>query len=139
MFCAVNRGRLVTRAEIARACNSSENHLGQIVNQLGQLGLITTLRGRGGGLKLARDPAGITVGEVFRTFEADTPVAECFADVDNTCPLIEACRLRGAIMDAVQAFYGHLDGLTLESLVCGNVALDRLLNLEPACTPAKAS
>lgn len=136
MFCAVNDPRLVTRADVAQACNSSENHLGQIVNRLGQLGLLTTLRGRGGGLKLARPASEISIGAVFRQFEADTPVAECFADVDNTCPLVDACRLKLAIADAVEAFYDHLDGLTLDALVCDNVGLDRLLRMAPACAEA---
>ena len=93
MFCAVNMDRRVTKHDIAEACNSSENHLGQIVNQLAQLGFLETTRGRGGGLTLARAPGQISIGEVFRLLEADVPVAECFADVDNTCPLTDACRL----------------------------------------------
>ena len=48
------------------------------------------------------------------------PIAECFADVDNTCPLTEACRLRLAIADAAEAFYAHLDTVTLDALVCNN-------------------
>ncbi|MCR9112689.1 MAG: Rrf2 family transcriptional regulator, partial [Rhodobacteraceae bacterium] len=34
-----------------------------------------------------------------------------------------ACRLRLAIADAAEAFYAHLDGITLDSLVCDNDAL----------------
>jgi len=123
MFCAVNPDRLVTKTEIAERCNISESHLAQIVNRLGQLGFLRTQRGRTGGVTLGRAMADISVGEVFRKLEENVPVAECFADVDNTCPLTDACRLRHALTEAVEAFYARLDEVTLDELVCGNDAL----------------
>jgi len=123
MFCAVNPDRLVTKAEIADRCNTSETHLAQIVNRLGQMGFLRTQRGRTGGVTLGRPMEEISVGEVFRRLEENVPVAECFADVDNTCPLTDACRLRHALVDAVEAFYARLDEVTLDALVCGNDAL----------------
>ncbi len=113
MFCAVNPGRLVTKSDIAGPCNASENHLAQVINRLGQRGFLHTQRGRNGGLRLARAPGEIVIGDVFREFESEVPLAECFADLDNSCPLKAACRLRLAIRDAAEAFYGHLDGVTL--------------------------
>ncbi|MFB9149733.1 RrF2 family transcriptional regulator [Roseovarius ramblicola] len=130
MFCAVNPDRLVTKAEIAERCNTSESHLAQIVNRLGQLGFLRTQRGRTGGVTLGRPMSEISVGEVFRKLEENVPVAECFADVDNTCPLTEACRLRHVLVEAVEAFYLRLDKVTLDELVCGNDALVSIF-----CTP----
>ena len=126
MFCAANDGRLVTKSEIAVCCNSSENHLAQVINQLGQLGYLHTRRGRNGGITLGRPAVDIQIGAVFRALESSVPLAECFADVDNTCPLVDACRLRLAIADAAEAFYAHLDEITLDALVCGN---ERLLDI----------
>ena len=123
MYCAANMDRLVTKAEIARCCNTSENHLAQVINQLGQLGYLRTQRGRNGGLELGHPMAAIRIGDVFRALESQVPIAECFADVDNTCPLVEACRLRIAVADAAEAFYAHLDDITLDALVCGNKRL----------------
>lgn len=123
MFCAANPGRLVTKTEIAERCNTSESHLAQIINRLAQLGFLRTQRGRTGGVTLGRPMAEIRVGEIFRSLEEETPPAECFADVDNTCPLSGACRLRLALSDALDAFYGHLDEVTLDALVCNNDAL----------------
>jgi len=131
MFCAVNPDRLVTKAEIAERCNTSETHLAQIVNRLGQMGFLHTQRGRTGGVTLARPMQDISVGEVFRKLEENVPVAECFADVDNTCPLTDACRLRYALADAVEAFYARLDEVTLDSLVCGNDALFTIFCAQP--------
>lgn len=126
MYCAANNERLVTKSEIAECCNTSENHLAQVINRLGQLGFLYTQRGRNGGLRLARPETEIQVGEVFRAIEAQVPITECFADADNTCPLIDACLLRPAIADATEAFYARMDMLTLDQLVCGN---DKLLSI----------
>lgn len=127
MYCAANTDRLVTKSEVAARCNASENHLAQVVNQLGQLGYLKTHRGRNGGLELSRAAGQILIGEVFRAMEAPVPLAECFADVDNTCPLVDACRLRIALADAAEVFYAHLDAITLDALVCGNAPLLEIL------------
>ncbi|MHA7851982.1 RrF2 family transcriptional regulator [Roseovarius sp.] len=123
MFCGANIDRLVTKSEIAARCNTSESHLAQVINRLAQLDFLHTQRGRSGGIALARPMTEIVIGDVFRQLEANVPIAECFADVDNTCPLVTACRLRHAIADAAEAFYAHLDKITLDVLVCDNVAL----------------
>ena len=136
MYCAANSDRLVTKAEIAERCNASENHLAQVINQLAQLGFLHTQRGRKGGLSLSRGADEIQVGDVFRALEAPVPLAECFADVDNTCPLIDACRLRVALTEAANAFYATLDPITLDSLVCDNAALMDILAPNGGCRAA---
>lgn len=138
MFCAVNMGRTVRSTDIAEACNASGNHLAQVINQLHQQGFVTTLRGRFGGLQLARAPKEISIGKVFRLFEAGLPFAECFSPDQNSCPLIADCRLRGYIARAVEAFYHELDLVTLDDLVRGNCGLAELLAIRPvpvACHP----
>ncbi|MBV7395414.1 RrF2 family transcriptional regulator [Mameliella sediminis] len=130
MYCAANPGRLVTKHEIAERCNASENHLAQVINQLAQMGFLHTQRGRNGGLELGRPAADIVIGDIFRALEQPVPLAECFADVDNTCPLTEACRLRSALTEAANAFYATLDPITLDSLVCNNAALINIISAE---------
>ena len=132
MFCGVNAGRTVRSAEIAAACNASENHLAQVIHQLQHLGFVRTLRGRGGGLTLARPAAEISIGTMFRQFESGHPFAECFTGADNTCPLKEACRLRGYLERALDAFYAEMDRVSLQDLVQGNCGLDALLTLRDA-------
>lgn len=129
MACAVNDGITLRSAEIARNCNASLNHLLQVVNALQANGFVDTLRGRSGGLRLARPPAQISMGAVFRVFEAGTPFAECFAPETNTCPLPDACRLRAFVASAVEAFYHELDMVTLEDLTKGNCGLAALLSV----------
>lgn len=127
MYCAANPDRLVTKSEIASCCNISENHLAQVINQLGKVGFLTTQRGRKGGMNLARGASEIRIGDVFRHVEGGLPLAECFADADNSCPLTSACRLKLALADAAAAFYASLDEITLESLICDNFDLMNLL------------
>lgn len=144
MACALNRGRTLRTSEIAQVSNASVNHLLQVVNGLQAHGFVETLRGRHGGLRLSRPPGQISMGAVFRVFEAGYPFAECFDADSNTCPLSGECRLRGFIARAVEAFYHELDMVTLEDLTRGNCGLEALLTvpemLEGACpqplTPA---
>ncbi len=132
MYCAVNEERTVTKAEIAAGCNSSENHIGQVVNSLARIGYLKTMRGRGGGLRLNLPKEDIRVGTVMRIMEADVAVTECFAANTNACPLLPHCRLRGGIETAVDAFYEQLDRLTVKDLVVDNVGLSKVLSVSMA-------
>ncbi|WP_128515113.1 RrF2 family transcriptional regulator [Tabrizicola thermarum] len=136
MACALNQDKTLRTAEIARLSNASLNHLLQVVNGLQAHGFIETLRGRHGGLRLARAPRQISMGSVFRVFEAGYPFAECFDAESNTCPLSSDCRLRGYIARAVEAFYHELDMVTLEDLTRGNCGLAALLTLPDALADA---
>ena len=133
MYCGVNDQTLVTKSEIAEACNTSENHLAQVINRLAQLGFLHTQRGRNGGMRLSRAMNEISVGEVMRATEASVPITECFDAKENTCPLIDACRLRTVIAEATEAFYAVMDKVTLADLVCDNNQLGAILALPVAC------
>ncbi|WP_346914320.1 Rrf2 family transcriptional regulator [uncultured Roseibium sp.] len=135
MFCGVNQDKVATKGEIARVCHARETHIAQVVNVLAHKGYLATARGRGGGIKLAQQPADINVGEVIRTFEPSAEFAECFKKEGNTCPLTPACRLKSALVVALGAFYGALDGLTLEDFIVGN---DTLATLLEGTAPQKA-
>lgn len=136
MFCAANSKGLVTKREIAACCNVSENHLAQVINQLGQLGFLATHRGRKGGIALARPASEIYVGQVFRQIEGEVAENQCLADGDQSCPLIFTCRLKNALADAAEAFYGHLDEMSLDTLICGNT--DLLETLRPVSCSAQS-
>ena len=142
MFCALNPDRIVRKHEVAERCNVSENHLAQVINGLAHKGFVTTLRGRNGGLTLARPKEEIGVGAVARAFEGGVP-AECFAASRTSCPLAPSCRLRDALARAVAAFYESLDELSIADLVDCNVGLEAVLALpEPMnarCSRAPAA
>ncbi|WP_400082082.1 RrF2 family transcriptional regulator [Yoonia sp. R78084] len=131
MACAVNDGVTVRTSEIAEKCNASTHHLLQVVNLLQSNGFVETIRGRTGGLRLARSMDQISIGAVFRVFEGGVPFAECFDTEANSCPLSPTCRLRSYISRALEAFYHELDMVTLSDLVKGNCGLTALLDMAP--------
>jgi Rrf2 family nitric oxide-sensitive transcriptional repressor len=117
MYCAANRDRLVTIAEIADSHAVSKNHLMKIVNDLARQGVIATTRGRGGGLRLVKDPCEIRIGEVVRSSETDFRLVECFDAATNTCGMSATCRLRGLLDRALVAYFKELDSATLQDMV----------------------
>lgn len=129
MFCAVNDNRIVRKHEAATACNASENHLAQVIHGLAVAGFLTTLRGRAGGLRLARPATQITVGEVVRRFEGGLPFAPCMEPGGSDCPLAGSCRLTCVLTGALEAFYSALDRVTVDDLVRGNTALSGILRV----------
>lgn len=132
MFCAANPGVIVRKSDIAEACNASLNHLGLVINLLGQKGFMETTRGRNGGVRLARPTAEISIGAVARSLESDVPFAECFDTQTNTCPLTTCCKLRGSLRRALGAFYAVLDEVTLADLTENNNGLRQILSLDKA-------
>lgn len=129
MFCAVNRGRVVRKQDVAAACDASENHLAQVIHKLAQAGFVTTIRGRTGGLQLTRDPADLRVGEIVRCFEGTVPLTECMEQNNGNCPLAGCCLLKCAFAEALDAFYASLNRVTLADLVDGNADMQRLLTV----------
>jgi len=138
MYCALHPDRIVRSSEIADCCNSSGNHLLQVVNLLQAHGFVKTLRGRTGGMRLARQMDQISIGQVFRAFEGAVPLVECFDEATNSCPLRPSCRLRTFLARAEEAFYHELDMVTLADLVRGNCGFEAMLKLRgqlvPVCT-----
>lgn len=117
MYLATNRDRLVTISEIADVHGISKNHLMKVVHQLGLSGMVETVRGRNGGLRLNHEPDEINIGEVVRNTETDFQMAECFDPSGNQCLYSPACVLKGVLQSATAAYLDVLDSVTLESLI----------------------
>ncbi len=116
MYLAGHRDRLVTIAEIAEVHGISKNHLMKVVYQLGQTGMVETVRGRNGGLRLNREPAEINIGEVVRITETDFQMAECFDPSGNQCLYSPECALKEVLQSATAAYLNKLDRVTLATL-----------------------
>ena len=127
---ALQPERLTTIADIAKGYDVSENHLMKVVHQLGVAGLIDTVRGRNGGLRLRKPPAAIGVGQVVRLMEPDMDIVPCFNDA-SFCVIEPACLLKGALAEARDAFLAALDHYTLADLVKPRRRLSALLPVEP--------
>lgn len=116
MYVGQRPDRLCTIAEVAQAHGISEAHLMKITHRLGQGGWLETVRGKGGGMRLGRDPADINLGAVVRSVEPDFDLVECFATGDQ-CVLTGRCRLAGVLGEALRTFLSHLDRYTLADLL----------------------
>ena len=123
-------GELATIKEIGERYGISQNHLMKVVHRLGQEGYVETLRGRQGGLRLARDPAAINIGEVVRRCEDDLRLVECFDPATNTCPIARACALPALLDEALTAFLAVLDRYSLADLLVPRRALAEILRPE---------
>jgi len=117
MYLAVHSDRLVTIEEIAGSYGISRGHLMKIVRELGRHGLLETVRGRHGGLRLARPPEEIGLGALVRWTEGSLALAECFPPSSGACVIEPACGLHGVLAEALDAFLAVLDRHTLADLV----------------------
>ncbi|MEU4152501.1 MULTISPECIES: RrF2 family transcriptional regulator [unclassified Streptomyces] len=104
-----------TTREVATDMGVPYTHTTKVVAELQHLGLVDARRGRGGGLTLTERGRKASVGSVVRVFEGDGDVVEC--EGPTPCPLNSACRLRGALRRAQEAFFASLDPLTIEDMV----------------------
>ncbi|MCY1054050.1 Rrf2 family transcriptional regulator [Nannocystis sp. SCPEA4] len=129
LYLAVHRDRLVPVAEVSAAYGISNHHLVKVAHQLARLGYIESARGRGGGLRLARDPAKVTVGEVVRATEPHFHVVECFDGDHNTCPIVGACGLVRTLAQARERFLEVLDGQRLADLLQDPARVGKLVKI----------
>lgn len=117
MYLAMNRDRLVTIQDIADIHGIAKNHLTKVVHQLGLLGVVDTVRGRSGGLRLGKEPKDINLGELVRHTETDFYMAACFDSESAGCVYSPSCALKGVLGQATAAFLDVLDGVTLDKLL----------------------
>jgi len=132
MYLAVNGDGLATIAGIAGAYGISKAHLTKVAHQLGVAGYVATVRGKGGGLRLARPAGEIGLGNVIRNTEPDMALVPCFGPVHGSCRIVPACGLRGALHQAQLAFMAVLDRYSLADLVQKRAELGALLHAAPA-------
>lgn len=117
MFLAIERGRLATIPEIAAAYGISENHLTKVAHRLARSGVIESVRGKGGGIRLAREAEDIRLGQIVRASEGGGAIVECLSDEPGACRIAPACRLTAILARAFDALYASLDEYTLADLV----------------------
>jgi Rrf2 family nitric oxide-sensitive transcriptional repressor len=127
LYVGARPDRLCSIGEIAEAYDISRNHLMKVVHNLGRDGFLETVRGRTGGIRLARPATEIRVGEVIRRTEEGFELVDC-----NGCPILPVCGLPGVLNEALRAFIGVLDRYTLADVVKSRTDLRRLLGIDAA-------
>lgn len=131
MYCAANPHRLSRVGEIASAYSVSELFLFKILQPIVEVGFVETVRGRNGGVRLARPAGAITLRDVVLVTEESFSLAECF-ESGSDCPLIDSCALNAALRDALEAFLGTLGNYTIENLVGASSSIRARLGLVDA-------
>jgi Rrf2 family nitric oxide-sensitive transcriptional repressor len=131
MYLALKNDGLATIAEVAESYGISKNHLMKVAHQLGIAGYIETVRGRRGGLRLAKPAEAISLGDVVRSTEPDMAIVMCFEPINAECAIRPGCVLRRALEKAYLAFVEVLDGYTLRDLVKPKTSLRALLSIAP--------
>lgn len=111
MFLATTAER-ATVAQVAQLYGVSTNHMAKVVNQLSRLGYIRCIRGIGGGIELAKQPADIRLGEVIEAFEGNMHLLDCVT-TDDVCAIQSFCKLKGVLAEAEQVQLEYLNGVTL--------------------------
>jgi len=102
-----------TIAEISDFYHISKNHLVKVVHRLSQQGFIISLRGKGGGIKLAKNPDEIKLSDVARKTEPNFTLVECFDPKTNQCVITNASRLKSILNEALMAFFHVLENYTI--------------------------
>jgi Rrf2 family nitric oxide-sensitive transcriptional repressor len=128
LYLRVAPGRRGSVGEMAAAHHVSRNHLDKVVHRLAGAGLVETTRGRGGGVRLTRAPAGITVGEIMRAMESDFAVVECLGPA-RYCRVAGVCGARSVFASALDAYFAVLDAATLEDIAANDQGLRGALGI----------
>jgi Rrf2 family nitric oxide-sensitive transcriptional repressor len=117
---------------MAAAHRVSHTHLDKVVRRMSEAGLVTTVRGRGGGVQLTRDPSTITVGQIMRAMEDDFAVVECLGPA-RFCQVAGVCGARSIFAQALNAYFTVLDGATLDEIAMNDQGLRGALGLTGKC------
>ncbi|MEM9108081.1 MAG: iron-responsive transcriptional regulator RirA [Pseudomonadota bacterium] len=138
MYCAADPNELSRVPEIAKAYGVSELFLFKILKPLVKSGIIETVRGRNGGIKLGRPAEDITLFDVIRVTEDSFAMAECFENDAADCPLVDSCALNSAWREALNAFLEVLSHHTIADLSASRFDIGSRLGLDslPSATPS---
>ena len=131
LYLAAHPHQLVTLQEVSEAYGISQHHLVKVTGRLIEHGVVASVRGRNGGLRLNRAPEAINIGELVRMTEPHFNLVECFDADTNTCPIDKACGLKSVLRQAQDAFLRELDRHTLAEFVPRAPALIRLWRRQP--------
>ncbi|WP_274424391.1 iron-responsive transcriptional regulator RirA [Chelativorans sp. YIM 93263] len=130
MYCAANEGQLSRIPDIARAYSLSDLFLFKILQPLVENGFVQTVRGRNGGVRLAKPAEEINLFEVVRATEDSFAMAECFENDSAECPLVDSCGLNEALRNALGAFFEVLASYSIRDLVDARPNMRDLLGIE---------
>lgn len=117
MHLATANGRLMSTREIAAIHDAKYNHLAKVTQWLSNEGYIETIRGRSGGIALAKNADQVCIGTLVRKLESQTALVDCMRDDHGSCRLAAACGLASVLKEAEESFFKCLDQYTLADVI----------------------
>jgi Rrf2 family nitric oxide-sensitive transcriptional repressor len=135
LYLATHPDQLVTLQQVSEAYGISQHHLVKVTGRLIEHGIVASVRGRNGGLRLNRAPEAINIGDLVRITEPHFDLVECFDPLTNTCPIDKACGLKSVLRQAQAAFLRELDRHTLADFVPRAPLLMQLWRRRPEARP----
>ncbi len=117
IYLSMNQDRVCTAKEIAGKYDISLNHMVKIVHKLGQAGYISSMKGKGGGIRLNMPPEKINLWQVIKILEPDFNIVECFDSKYNSCNIVSACGLKIIFEESMRAFCGTLAKYSLADAI----------------------
>ncbi|MDO4916950.1 MAG: Rrf2 family transcriptional regulator [Rothia sp. (in: high G+C Gram-positive bacteria)] len=115
MLLAGAQERKLSTQTIAQGVDTPYNHVAKSVAFLANNGWVIASRGRSGGVVLSDSGRKVTVGQILRRSERETPMVECESEA-GACPMNHGCQLKGALARAREAFFEVLDPLVISEL-----------------------
>jgi Rrf2 family protein len=120
LYLATTPTRTATVGEVAKRMGMSADQLLKVIQRLVALGYVRTIRGRNGGVCLAKSAEAITVAEVVRAIEPSLALVPCFEPCNEECPLTGSCDLAGALDESLRAFFQVLQRRTVADIAAGS-------------------
>lgn len=130
IYLSVHPTKKVSIQDVADFFDISKDHLVKVVHNLSRLGYIESIRGRHGGIKLAKPPESINVGEVVRNVEPHFHLVDCMNNDAAHCNVVPVCKLKGILQDALEQFVTVLDQYSIADLVSDHQSAVQLIGIE---------
>lgn len=108
----------VSLGDVSKRQRISRKYLEQVIALMHKAGYVESMRGKGGGYKLTRDPEQYTLGQILRAAEgslAPVPCLDCRRD--NICPNVETCPTISVWRDLGKVTAEFLDSRTLADIL----------------------
>jgi len=102
----------------------SEKYLESIIVVLSRDGLVSGVRGKGGGYRLTRKPSEYTVGSILRVLDETLAPVACIAQEENSCTRAATCKTLPMWQKFNKVVNDFFDGISLEDLVEGRISID---------------
>ncbi|WP_317366875.1 Rrf2 family transcriptional regulator [uncultured Tyzzerella sp.] len=103
--------------ELSKKLNISQNHIKKIVHSLAKEGYILSLKGRSGGIKLAKPPKDINLGDVLIFCEDFSKVVECKKNSTYCTYNNEKCLIKDIVQSSTKKFIQEFTKYTLEDVI----------------------